>query len=191
MKIRNRMLYGLLAGAIIGIVLSAVVMHLAGERNCPRALCLDSAQVVPVSDRGYFPVVHDVFRKAERSIHIAAFELKYYVNYPDSLQNTLIEDLVEAHERGVDVRIIVDEYSKENNAYDYLASKGVKIRFDPEDVTTHAKLVVVDGETVVLGSTNFSYYALEENNEADVLIVSRDFARYFEDYFEGLWGRSG
>ncbi len=179
--------YVFLLGIFFGVVLGVEVVHFAEDDVCPQTLCIDQASVVPLSDRGYFPVVYDALQGAQESIHIASFELKYYLKYPESNQNTLVEALLDAHRRGVDVRIIVDEYSKENNAFEYLRDKGVPIRYDGKDVTTHAKLIIIDGEVVVLGSTNFSYYGLDRNNEANVLIVSGHVADYFEKYFLELW----
>ena len=49
--------------------------------------------------------------------------------------------------------------------------------------TTHAKLMVVDGQLSLLGSTNWTYYALTNNNETSVLVRSKEVARAFGDYF--------
>jgi len=64
---------------------------------------------------------------------------------------------------------------------------GIEIKHDSEEVTTHSKLVIIDGKTVILGSTNWSYYGLEKNHEANVLIRSKEIADYFEKYFDELW----
>lgn len=178
------------AGLVLGIFLCAVVCELAGSRVCPEKVCVGEAEVIPVSDRGYFPVVHKALQSAKSSIHIASFELKYYESYPGSLENVIIDDLVKAHERGVDVRIIIDQYADQDektNAYGFLLGKGLKIKYDSNKTTTHAKLIIIDGRVVVLGSTNFSYYALEKNREVDLLVESAKIAGYFEDYFEALW----
>ncbi len=170
-----------------GILLCIAVTDLAIKRACPYDPCIDNSQVIPLSDRDYFPAVHQRLGSAKESIHIASFEVKYYAGYPKSNQNILVEDLINASMRGVDVFVIVDEYSTENNAFDYLRANGVNVRYDSEDVTTHAKLIIVDGRTTVLGSTNLSYFGLEKNNEANVLIHAYHVAEYFEDYFWNLW----
>ncbi|MEA3254250.1 MAG: phospholipase D-like domain-containing protein [Candidatus Altiarchaeota archaeon] len=188
MKIRDKPVFWILVGVVIGIILTVEVIHFANLRSCPENICLTGSEVIAVSDRGYFPAVHDAFQKAQQSIHIVTFELKYYPKYKGSNQNILIDDLIKAHDRGVDVRIIVDQYSKKNNAYEYLRVNNITIKYDPEDVTTHTKLVIIDGKIVILGSTNFSYYGLEKNNEVNAVIISEEFAQYFEDYFDRLWG---
>ncbi|MFH0860602.1 MAG: phospholipase D-like domain-containing protein [Candidatus Altiarchaeota archaeon] len=177
----------ILIGIMIGVVLGVMVTNTARLNVCPLKNCVNEAEIIPVSDRGYFQQAIEVLEGAQESIHIVTFELKYYPNYPDSSQNRIIEALIDAKKRGVDVRIVVDDYSKENNAFGILEENGVEVRMDPDDVTTHAKLIIVDGETVMIGSTNFSYYGLEKNNEANLIVKSRKAADYYEAYFERLW----
>jgi cardiolipin synthase len=43
--------------------------------------------------------------------------------------------------------------------------------------------MVVDGQLTLLGSTNWTYSALTNNNEASVLVRSKEVARIFIDYF--------
>ena len=183
----RRLSVALLVGVFIGVIFGVEVIHLADERVCPQSVCLGKDEVVPFSDRGFFQQVHGAFSKAKTSIHLVAYELKYYPTYPGSAQNVLIEDLAAAHSRGVDVRILVDDGSVNNSAVSYLREHGITVKYDSADVVTHAKLVIIDGETVILGSTNFTYYGLEKNNEVDVRIVSSRVAAYFEDYFKDLW----
>ena len=187
MKIDRRFLFGIAVGVLLGAIIGVLLVNLFQEQFCPSVLCVNKASLVPISDRGYFPAVYRELQNAQHSIHIVAFELKYYEDYPDSDQNKIVEALVDAHERGVDVRVIVDEYSKENNAYEFLKGRGIQIRYDSEDVTTHSKLIIVDGKVVILGSTNFSYYGLEKNHEANILVDAEHVAEYFEGYFEELW----
>ncbi len=191
MKIKNPLLFGTLSGIILGIILAYALISAADMRSCPQKNCaIDSSEIIPISDRGYFPRVHEALTNAKKSIHIAAFELKYYDNYHESLQNQIIADLIDAQKRGVDVRIVLDEYADTDpntNGYEYVKKNGIKIKYDSNKTTTHSKLVVIDGKIVILGSTNFSYYALEKNNEVDVMIFSEKTAEYFERYFQRLW----
>ena len=43
--------------------------------------------------------------------------------------------------------------------------------------------MIVDGKLTLVGSTNWTYYALTNNNEASVLIRSKEVAKAFVDYF--------
>jgi phosphatidylserine/phosphatidylglycerophosphate/cardiolipin synthase-like enzyme len=43
--------------------------------------------------------------------------------------------------------------------------------------------MVVDGQLTLLGSTNWTYYALTTNNETSVLIRSKEVAQALQGYF--------
>lgn len=159
----------------------------------------DGPAIVPIPDGPgtalYASLLLDLLPRARRSIHVAMYRVSVYPNYPGSLANELVGALVSAAGRGLDVRVLIDDcrfYAESADAN--LASaitlyqRGVEVRFDAPEVTTHAKLVVIDGESVVLGSTNWNYYSLEENVEVDVgLLRIPEIAEAFEAYFEALW----
>jgi phosphatidylserine/phosphatidylglycerophosphate/cardiolipin synthase-like enzyme len=185
MKNKNTLIL-LLLGILIGVLIGAGAHEMGTDRACPTRTCVDSADVTPVTDRGYFDAAHKTITEAKKSVHIIAFELKHYTSQT-SLENQLIRDIIYAKERGLDVKVIVDEFSTDNNAYDMLKANGVEIRMDSPETTTHAKLIIVDGKKTLIGSTNLSYFALERNNEANVLIDDENTAQYFEKYFQNLW----
>lgn len=178
---------GILFGIVVGILAGVELVQYSGIRACPENICLDETQIIPLSDKGYFPEVHKILQDAKNSIHMAMFELKYYETYSNSSANILVRDLIEARKRGVDVKIIIDQFSEENNAFNLLKEQGIEIKMDSENITTHAKLIIVDGRVVILGSTNLSYFGLEKNNEVDVVLVSKQTAEYYEKYFWNLW----
>jgi len=191
MRIKNKALY-IFGGVILGIIIGVSFIDLTDKHICPDCnTATDSGiKVIPISDRGFFPVVHKSFKNAQKTIYIIAFELKYYEKFKGSSENVLVEDLIEAKKRGVDIKIIVDEYSNRNNAYKYLRENGIDIKHDPQNTTTHAKLIIIDGEIIILGSTNLSYYGLEKNYETDIYIKSKKIAEYFIKYFWELWKTS-
>lgn len=184
---QNKLALCLLAGLFTGIILGVELVNYAGSRACPANPCVDGNQITPVFNRDYFAEAHRALQNSKSSIHMVLFELKYYDKYPNSTATLLVRDLIEAKNRGVDVKIIVDEFSTESNALDILKENGVDVKKDHANITTHAKLIIIDGETVILGSTNLSFYGLEKNNEANVIITDKETAEYYEKYFQGIW----
>ena len=67
-----------------------------------------------------------------------------------------------------------------------LEAGGGTVFEDSPDVTTHAKLAIVDSDFVVIGSTNWSYHALEENNETAVIIESPELNAHYAAYIEAI-----
>lgn len=169
-----------------GIVISLVVA------SSP-LLALPAEDVEIIQNREYFPTLHQALQEARESIRVIMFEACYYEEYPDSPSNILIRDLIEAHRRGVKVEVILEvgvfeEVNRHNREVGWLLSReGVAVALDSPAVTTHAKLITIDGDISILGSTNWKYYPLDKNNEVSVLIKSREVATEIEKYFERLW----
>lgn len=80
--------------------------------------------------------------------------------------------ILEAHKRGVKVQVILDK-SQRKTQYapaDFFANAGIQTRIDSVHAIAHNKVMIIDGETVITGSFNFTKSA-EENNAENLLIV--------------------
>jgi phosphatidylserine/phosphatidylglycerophosphate/cardiolipin synthase-like enzyme len=154
----------------------------------PWALPVEDVQLV--IDAQYFQVARKMIQEAKVSIQVMMFEMGYYEKYSNTPSNLLIKELIEAKKRGVKVEVILevkegkDRTSERNRQTGkILSDKGVEVIYDPLFKTMHAKWMVVDGEKILLGSTNWTYYALTNNNEVSVLIRSKQVAKGLVDYF--------
>jgi phosphatidylserine/phosphatidylglycerophosphate/cardiolipin synthase-like enzyme len=89
--------------------------------------------------------------------------------------------LVDAKRRGVDVIAILDKsnVTAQYSSADFLAHEGVPTYIDSKHAIAHNKIMIIDGESVITGSFNFTK-AAQENN-AENLIVLRD-AKLAEEY---------
>ncbi len=141
--------------------------------------------------------MRSLISEAKKSIHIILYISRYYQKYPDSSPNKLIRELILAAKRGVNVEVILDQSdwneknTRENKATAKIFSKGgVRVWLDDLHKTSHNKLIIIDGNYVVIGSTNWSYHALDKNNESSVLIESEEVANSFEKYFEKIKKKS-
>lgn len=101
----------------------------------------------------------------------------------------LLTALVEAAQRGVDVRLIVPSFSDSHvvlNAtkatFTRLLEAGVKI-YELKDALLHAKSVVVDGTVSIIGSSNLDMRSFLHNDEVNAIVISRDTARRMEEVF--------
>jgi len=72
----------------------------------------------------------------------------------------VVEALMRAKERGVEVRVIIERNvvgDDNEEIFRELASKGFNVRFAGKAYKlTHAKIIIVDGKTVLVGSHNLS-----------------------------------
>jgi len=156
----------------------------------PLSFGLPAEDVQLVTDAQYFQVAKKMIREAKSSIQVMMFEMGYYDRYPNTPSNLLVKELIDAKKRGVKVEVILevregrDRTTERNrNTGKILSSGGVEVIYDPLFKTTHAKLMVVDGQLALVGSTNWTYYALTNNNEVSVLIRSKEVAKVLVDYF--------
>jgi cardiolipin synthase len=101
----------------------------------------------------------------------------------------LLTALVDAAQRGVDVRLIVPAFSDSRivlNAtqatFTRLLKAGVHI-YELKDALLHAKSVTVDGTVSIVGSANLDMRSFLHNDEVNAIVVSRDIARAMETVF--------
>ena len=86
-----------------------------------------------------------------------------------SIRNALIN----ARKRGVRVEIIFDKNEQEEQHYrtaKALAKNGIAVYTDGDHASAHNKVIIIDRETIVTGSFNFTL-AAENKNAENVLII--------------------
>jgi phosphatidylserine/phosphatidylglycerophosphate/cardiolipin synthase-like enzyme len=91
--------------------------------------------------------------------------------------------LVDAHKRGVDVRVILDK-SQQTEKYsdaDFLLGMGVSTLIDAKHAIAHNKIMIIDGATVITGSFNFTKQAEEHNAENLLVIRSPELAAEYAE----------
>ena len=121
-------------------------------------------------------------KKARKYIHIG---MAYFVP-----GRRMIKALGEAAMRGVDVKIILPSFSDARlvlhagrSYYGKLLKKGVKI-YERKGAFLHSKTAVVDGIWSTVGTANLDYRSFLHNNEVNVVVYGRDFARDMERMFQ-------
>jgi len=152
-------------------------------------------KIIPADNRNYFSSIYKKLKEAEKSIYVIMFLASYYPEYPNSPTNQLLNTLIEKKKKNVKVEVIFDrskaeylQHSRTENlkTASYLSENGITVYFDSPSKTTHCKLLIIDGKYVVIGSTNWSYSAMEKNNETSVIIESEELAKYYIRYFEKI-----
>jgi phosphatidylserine/phosphatidylglycerophosphate/cardiolipin synthase-like enzyme len=79
-----------------------------------------------------------------------------------------------AHKRGIKAEVILDKSQRKEkySSADFLAHAGIRTMIDSAHPIAHNKIMVIDGETVITGSFNFTKQA--EQKDAENLLVLRD-----------------
>lgn len=97
--------------------------------------------------------------------------------------------ILEAHERGVAIRIVSDNDKSADlgSDIDDLAQRGVSVRIDRTPVHMHHKFAILDGQVLLNGSYNWTRSASRENHENLVISRDPDLITAFEREFEHCW----
>jgi len=155
-----------------------------------RVFCYQ-AEVIDISGKKYFPAVKEALAKAEKSINLVMFTIETPLEGKNSKVSQLIDALIEAKNRGVEVEVILDQNVdfvhrghpsdweveiKSTRAFKRLKDAGIKVHYDEPARYTHAKTVIIDKRIVILGSTNWSESAFDNSIETDVLVNSAGLA---------------
>jgi phosphatidylserine/phosphatidylglycerophosphate/cardiolipin synthase-like enzyme len=80
--------------------------------------------------------------------------------------------LLDAHKRGINVEVILDK-SQKTQSYSsatFLFNVGIPTKIDAQHSIAHNKVMIIDGETVITGSFNYTK-AAEESNAENLLII--------------------
>jgi len=169
-----------------------ILLFLLSSYSFPKEKVYEG-KIIPADNRNYFSSVYKKLKGAEKSIYVIMFLASYYTQYPDSPTNQLLNILIEKKKKNIKVEVILDQSNAEYFQHSrtenlktaiYLSENGISVYFDSPSKTTHAKLLIIDGKYVVIGSTNWSYSAIEKNNETAVIIESEELAKYYIRYFE-------
>ncbi len=152
-----------------------------------------TANVEDLSGDKYFPAVKEALKNAKSSIYLVMYFVNFDPKAKKSPINELVAEVVNAHKRGVKVKVILDQNisfaewegrggkwereAKNDPLFVYLKKEGIEVYYDNLFVVTHSKAIVIDEEVVILGSVNWTESSLRRNWEASCLIRSKELAK--------------
>jgi len=95
--------------------------------------------------------------------------------------------LLKAQKRGVRVEVILDKGQRKikYSSAKFFLNQGIPTKIDAAHGKNHNKIIIIDGETVITGSFNFTRAAEEKN--AENLLIIRDKAlagKYVQNWEE-------
>ncbi|MBT3297279.1 MAG: hypothetical protein HN383_18580 [Verrucomicrobia bacterium] len=149
------------------------------------------ARVLDIDGTNYLSIVHRELGAATGSVVVTMFQMRI----PETGAHgnpvlVLVNDLIAAHRRGADVKVILDlnrQYDPASEepvrdrvngvAADMLSFAGVDVSYYASPHYLHQKLVVIDETTVIVGSHNWTYSGMRRNLETSSLIRSREHAQ--------------
>ncbi|MFV0444740.1 MAG: phospholipase D-like domain-containing protein [Planctomycetaceae bacterium] len=103
--------------------------------------------------------------------------------------NLIAEALLQAHRRGVRLRIITDDLKSADRGSDVdrLEAAGVPVRVDRTKHHMHHKFAIFDQLRLVTGSYNWTIGAAFDNEEDIVILGDAVLIERFQEEFDRLW----
>lgn len=103
--------------------------------------------------------------------------------------NDIAEALIQAHRKGIDVKIVMDDQqaSIRGSEYERLVGAGIPTRLDNRAGLMHHKVAIIDGVIVLTGSYNYTAAAENDNDENLILIRDEKVAKMYLEEFLRVW----
>ena len=140
-------------------------------------------RVTAVTNQQYLETLQALLADATTSVRMVHYQM-----HDDSTIDQVLVSLGKAANRGVDVQVLLEGDLDFNPArVVQLEAIGCRARVDGPKHTTHAKLVVVDGEHTLVGSSNLSWMSVKNNNETNLLIDDTAAGAYYGAFADALW----
>jgi phosphatidylserine/phosphatidylglycerophosphate/cardiolipin synthase-like enzyme len=115
---------------------------------------------------------------ARLSIDIAAYSITL-----NSFRNALLN----AHDRGVTIRIVMESTNMDTSDVERLLEAGIPIVGDEQNGLMHDKFMVIDKSDVWLGSMNFTDSGTYDDNNHLMRILSANMAENYTKEFEEMF----
>jgi phosphatidylserine/phosphatidylglycerophosphate/cardiolipin synthase-like enzyme len=96
---------------------------------------------------------------------------------------SIAKSLLEAHKRDVGVQVILDKSQRTANysSATFLANSQIPTFIDDAHAIAHNKVMVIDSQTVITGSFNFTKAAEEKNAENLIIVKSEELAKIYRE----------
>ena len=136
----------------------------------------------------YFAPKHLVFRGDLHKI-LSSAQKYIYVEMFYLTNKFLVNDLIEAKKRGVDVKVIVDAVSAANrySGHHKLRAAGIPVKTENWGGKMHSKAATIDDKYYIIGSMNWTGKAELHNDENLLIIDNSNVAIATKNHFFKLW----
>ena len=117
---------------------------------------------------------------ADKSVYVAVYDIN---------DSGLVNDLLSAYKKGIDVKVVMDdaEADHEWSVVSPLKKENIlKTDFSKSNFM-HNKFMVIDGKEVLTGSTNWTTNGFFYNNNNSILLQSKELADDYTTEFNEMW----
>lgn len=120
-------------------------------------------------------LIVDTIEKAQKEILVQAYS---FTSAP------IAEALRNVHRKGVKTLVILDKSQFSEKGYSsskFLLNQGIPVWKDGKVAIAHNKIIIIDNQTVITGSFNFTKSANARNTENLLIIRDKDLAKIYKE----------
>lgn len=132
-------------------------------------------------DKGISAII-PLIDNAHKYIYIPAFLITH---------KQLAQSLINASNRGVSVKIILDATNTHTSSskMKLFRQHGIQVKTENFAGKLHSKSIIIDDLYTVIGSMNFSRSGESANDENLLIIKNPEIAQFYKTFFQYLWKR--
>ena len=141
-----------------------------------------SSPLLLTNDQYYFDILNEI-KRAKSKIYLYVYQIEF-TSSDTSRPRILLNELVNAKNRGVDVRVMFNDDSLNVAALrDFLTRNNIPYK----ERDLHSKIVMIDDKWVYVGSSNWRVSSLQYNNELNIKSNNVKVIKAANDYLSAIW----
>jgi len=128
----------------------------------------------------YDKAIKGLIQNSKKYIYIPIFYLTH---------KELSKELIKAHKRGIEIKIILDASAARNkySMHKILRQSGIQVKVENFGGKMHAKSIIIDDKYFVSGSMNLTKAGNIRNDENTIIVHNEELAIKYKKYFLKLW----
>ncbi len=120
----------------------------------------------------------EAVNRAQKSVHFMIFTFTH---------DALAKAMVERYRDKIDVQGVIEANNADQGSLPNLFCAGLPVRTDGNRFVMHHKVIIIDAETVITGSFNFTWSADTENDENVLVIHDPAVAALYEAEYQKMY----
>lgn len=145
-------------------------------------------------DENYLATASHLIHSAEKDILISTFKMENAQDPKKYKLAALYRGLEQAVAKGIEVKVLLNQLTGKNtiaktNKYTagLLKKKSISVRTLDNTRVVHAKLIIADCRSLILGSHNWSNKSFSRNFELSILVTEQEVITRARNLFLKLW----
>lgn len=134
-------------------------------------------------------VVSPINSRGDLSALLNSAKSTIFIESEEMNDSSIEQLLTSAAQRGVKIEVILPSGNSNSAGIAAIKQGSVQVREDSR-LYMHAKLIIVDGQKVFVGSENFSSESLDHNRELGIIVADQSVLQTLQQSFQTDWNES-